>query len=153
MKARGSYRPNSYEYEALNNGAAVIRFYENIESYTEPGENGQPDATGYEYDRYTLMRRHSQHLQERIANEPNVWLDFAKEEEAKALAADIRAQRDAWLVKTDKTQIPDADISEDCREAFREYRQALRDIPEQPGFPYVVEWPEEPALEKQLVRR
>ncbi|MBQ6480393.1 MAG: hypothetical protein IJI45_04665 [Anaerolineaceae bacterium] len=24
------------------------------------------------------------------------------------------------------------------------YRQALRDIPQQPGFPYDIEWPEKP---------
>ena len=148
MKAKGSYKPNDYEYEALNSGAAVIRFYENIEPFTEPGEKGQPGSTGYEYDRYTLMRPHSDHLRERVANETALWLAFAKQEEAKELAAGIRVQRDALLEKTDKTQIPDANISEDCRDAYREYRQALRDIPEQPDFPYEVEWPEEPVIKK-----
>ena len=28
--------------------------------------------------------------------------------------------------------------------AVKEYRQALRDIPEQAGFPFDVVWPEEP---------
>jgi len=149
MKAKGSYRPNSYEYEVLPNGTAVIRFYENIEEVIEEGRDDQPDALNYEYDRYTLTRSHSDHLLNRVINETSTWLNFAKQEEARELAADIRAQRDKLLVKTDKTQMPDADVSDTCRELYREYRQLLRDIPEQPFFPYSVEWPEEPPIEKQ----
>ena len=83
MKVRGSYRPNDHEYEVLPNGTAVIRLYENIEEYLKEGENGQPDSTGWEFDRYTITRPHSEHLHERITNETAAWLEFAKEEETK----------------------------------------------------------------------
>jgi len=151
MRVRGSYQPNNYEYEVLHNGTAIIRLYENIEEYEEETTGGQI-ASGWEYDRYTLTRPHSDRLRERVENETAAWLEFAKQEEVKGFAANIRAIRDSLLTKTDKTQMPDADISDCCREAYREYRQLLRDIPEQEGFPYVVEWPEEPAVEKQLRR-
>ena len=58
------------------------------------------------------------------------------------LAAAIRAERDALLVQTDWTQLPD--VPESTREAWADYRQALRDIPQQEGFPRTVNWPEKP---------
>jgi len=152
MKVKGSYKPERYEYEVIHNGMALIRLYENIKKYTEKSENGRPDITGYEYDRYTLMRPHSDHLRARVKNETETWLEYAKLEEAKELAAEIRAKRDSLLRDTDTTQISDADICEDCREAFRVYRQALREVPEQDGFPYEVDWPEEPVVMKATRR-
>jgi hypothetical protein len=149
MKARGSYKPKNYEYEVLHDGTAIIRLYENVKKYTEKGKDGQPDATGWEYDRYALSYPHSDRLQRRVEGETEAWLEFAKQEEARELAAGIRAKRDGLLRDTDITQLPDADICEDCREAFRGYRQLLREVPEQPGFPYAVDWPEKPAAMKR----
>jgi hypothetical protein len=57
-------------------------------------------------------------------------------------AAAIRAERDALLAATDWTQLPD--VPESIRDAYAVYRQALRDIPQQSGFPDVVEWPVKP---------
>lgn len=64
------------------------------------------------------------------------------------LAAEVRAQRDKLLAETDWTQVLDAPISAESREAFRAYRQALRDITEQEGFPTDVVWPEMPEAVK-----
>lgn len=58
------------------------------------------------------------------------------------VAAEAIAIRDALLVDTDWTQLPD--VPESTREAWAEYRQALRDIPQQEGFPHTVNWPEKP---------
>lgn len=35
-------------------------------------------------------------------------------------------------------------LGEALRSSTAVYRQALRDVPEQPGFPYEIEWPEAP---------
>jgi hypothetical protein len=148
LKVRGDYKPKNYEYEQLHNGIAVIRFFENVKKFHEKGKDGQPDSTGYEYDRYTITRRHSAHLQANIADNTDKWLEFVKGEAVNTLAAEIRTRRDSLLDRTDKTQIPDAPLSDDSRAAFRAYRQALRDIPEQPGFPFEVEWPAEPETKK-----
>lgn len=64
------------------------------------------------------------------------------------LAAEARVKRDNLLAETDWTQVLDAPISAECREAFRVYRQALRDITEQEGFPEVIEWPTAPEVVK-----
>ena len=63
-------------------------------------------------------------------------------------AEEARAKRDKLLAETDWTQVLDAPISAECREAFRVYRQALRDITEQEGFPSVIEWPVKPEVVK-----
>jgi hypothetical protein len=39
----------------------------------------------------------------------------------------------------------DYPIAPEKREEWAVYRQALRDIPEQPGFPWEVEWPVPPS--------
>ncbi|WP_197716235.1 tail fiber assembly protein [Cereibacter sphaeroides] len=59
-----------------------------------------------------------------------------------ALAAEARARRDALLTACDWTQVPDAPVD---RAAWAAYRQTLRDLPEQPGFPAGIAWPEPPT--------
>ena len=54
-----------------------------------------------------------------------------------------RAKRNRLLAETDWTQL--ADIPAATRALYKEYRQKLRDITEQPGFPRHVEWPTPPA--------
>lgn len=57
-------------------------------------------------------------------------------------AAQVRAERDQLLAATDWTQA--ADAPEKTRIKWQPYRQALRDVPEQDGFPHNVVWPEKP---------
>ncbi|QKQ46835.1 tail fiber assembly protein [Achromobacter denitrificans] len=54
----------------------------------------------------------------------------------------IRQERTAKLRDSDWSQL--SDVPESVREAWATYRQALRDIPAQPGFPLRVEWPASP---------
>ena len=56
------------------------------------------------------------------------------------LAADARAERNAKLAETDWTASSDVTMSD----AMRTYRQALRDVPAQEGFPSDITWPEKP---------
>lgn len=53
-------------------------------------------------------------------------------------AENIRRERDHLLQACDWTQVADAPVD---RAAWAEYRTQLRDIPNQPGFPYQVAWP------------
>ena len=66
-------------------------------------------------------------------------VDEAARDEATAAA--IRAERDRLLRASDWTQVADAPVDQ---EAWALYRQALRDLPDQIGFPGAVEWPVEP---------
>lgn len=68
--------------------------------------------------------------------------------EIQETADEVRAMRDKLLADTDWTQVLDAPIDTETREAYRAYRQALRDIPEQEGFPETIVWPELPAKTK-----
>ena len=62
------------------------------------------------------------------------------------LAFSLRTERDAKLEATDYLLAPDYPISPEDLEAVKAYRQALRDIPEQSGFPKNVQWPVEPQF-------
>jgi ethanolamine ammonia-lyase small subunit len=53
-----------------------------------------------------------------------------------------RSHRDGKLKETDWTQL--ADVPEAIRNAYTAYRQALRDVPEQEGFPNDIIWPTKP---------
>jgi hypothetical protein len=53
-----------------------------------------------------------------------------------------RLKRDGLLKKSDWTQVSDAPVDQS---AWANYRQALRDLPEQEGFPQEVVWPNPPA--------
>lgn len=64
-------------------------------------------------------------------------------DEDRAKAA--REKRDRLLAETDFLLMPDYPISEEALEALKVYRQALRDVPEQVGFPNTIEWPETPG--------
>ena len=60
------------------------------------------------------------------------------------LAASARQKRDRLLAATDYIVMPDYPISDDRLAKIKIYRQALRDIPEQAGFPRTITWPEKP---------
>lgn len=70
------------------------------------------------------------------------------EEIKKQLAERVRADRDTRIAEADWTQVLDAPITDECRDAFRVYRQALRDVPQQARFPEEVIWPEKPEVVK-----
>lgn len=69
-------------------------------------------------------------------------------EDVPETADEARTQRDKLLSETDWTQVLDAPIDAATREAYRAYRQALRDLPEQDGFPGTITWPELPSVTK-----
>lgn len=67
-------------------------------------------------------------------------------DEDRAKAA--REKRDELLTETDYLLMPDYPISSEALVALKTYRQALRDVPEQAGFPKTIEWPEKPEAIK-----
>lgn len=69
-------------------------------------------------------------------------------EDVHMTAEEARTERNKLLEESDWTQVLDAPIDAETREAYRVYRQALRDIPEQEGFPETITWPELPAVVK-----
>ena len=57
------------------------------------------------------------------------------------LASDVRETRSSLLAQTDWTQVADAPVD---KAVWATYRQALRDITKQSGFPTNVTWPIKP---------
>lgn len=66
------------------------------------------------------------------------------EEYDTVLAASARQKRDRLIAVTDYLVTPDYPIESDRLAKVKIYRQALRDIPEQAGFPRTIAWPEKP---------
>lgn len=54
----------------------------------------------------------------------------------------VRKERNKRLAECDWTQLSDAPVNS---ATWAAYRQALRDVPSQPDFPWSVVWPEQPA--------
>lgn len=57
-------------------------------------------------------------------------------------AAVQRSERTRRLAECDWTQLQDAPVSQ---QAWATYRQSLRDITKQTGFPWDIQWPKEPV--------
>ncbi len=57
------------------------------------------------------------------------------------LGVSIRAERDRLLSACDYIMMPDYPADEQVKAVWAAYRQVLRDLPEQEGFPLDVAWP------------
>jgi hypothetical protein len=66
--------------------------------------------------------------------------DDAKAAKDAEAAKNVRTTRDAKLAETDWTALSDVTMSAE----MTAYRQALRDVPAQAGFPHNVTWPSKP---------
>lgn len=64
------------------------------------------------------------------------------DERSQAMAQSVRADRDQRLAQCDWTQVADSPVD---KAVWATYRQALRDITAQSGFPFEVLWPTIPA--------
>lgn len=119
----------------------------------------------YTADEYTLIVPVSQALNKRIEANFEMWLNKAISEDYDRAAAEVRAARDKLLAESDKEMVIDRmnleaptgasfsawldflkGLASAISGSWAQYRQALRDIPEQSGFPYSVEFPEPPSL-------
>jgi hypothetical protein len=108
-------------------------------TYTETA--GPEGETVFTYDIYQKTLRARKDFVEIITSNFNIWYTKFKAEEYEEYANSLRAKRNELLAATDWTQVPDAPLTVDQKADMQVYRQALRDIPEQDGFPYDVNWP------------
>lgn len=156
MRAKTNYaeRPSAYEIKDGDAGHKIICFRQNIEEIeTDAG-------TQYTADEYTLTVTDTQTLEERVANNIEAWRETAMRDDYDRVAAEVRAIRDKLLAESDKEMMLDRmglevptgvsfsawlDFFKKLASAvsgdLAKYRQELRDIPKQEGFPYVVVFP------------
>lgn len=74
--------------------------------------------------------------------ETKQWFDWRTTEMQLEFA---RQERNRLLIDSDWTQMPDSPLDAAQRALWAAYRQALRDVPSQPGFPANIIWPIQPT--------
>lgn len=117
----------------------------------------------YRYDEYRLSVPYRENLMEHVSQSLDAWVTLARDTEYAKLASEVRAKRDALLAETDKEMCLDRlgltspegstftawmgflkAIASAVFGPMAKYRKALRDIPQQEGFPYDVIFPVPP---------
>ena len=72
--------------------------------------------------------------------------DWKLQLEKEVLSLDVRLERNKLLSDTDHLIQSDYPISDEKKQEIKVYRQALRDIPQQDGFPDNIVWPDKPVI-------
>lgn len=72
--------------------------------------------------------------------------DWRLQLEKEVLSLDVRLERNKLLSDTDHLIQADYPISDEKKQEIKVYRQALRDIPQQDGFPDNIVWPDKPTI-------
>ncbi len=104
-------------------------------------EASRPDSSG---DYKVVMRNGAE--QNSDGDWVKAWAEQDMTDEQKAAydqqkAESERRTRDGLLASTDHLALVDATLTD----AMRTYRQALRDVPQQEGFPNTITWPTKPS--------
>ena len=162
MWTESNIKPNELEVFKLSHSFARITFCTNIQEV--PTENpGEEPMIRYKYESYDLIVPFSENIEQRIRTRFDEWLDKAKQAEIETLSQEARTLRDKLLLESDSAMLLDRlglDVSGGSSFTswlkflkglvsaltgdWATYRQALRDLPEQEGFPYNIQWPEKP---------
>lgn len=148
MKITSTVMPNkSFEILKSNNKCTII-FYTNVTSDTiVDGMTGKP-ITSYNYEKYKIETNYKQILSAQIEANYSKWLQKAKQAEKDTEAQKVRDYRDNLLNACDiKHCNPEkwTAMSDDEKLSWATYKQALRDVTAQQGFPYSVIWPTIPS--------
>ena len=126
------------ECEPLPNGLTLVRVYEAEQEVTrEAVSNMDTPPPGHRYTTYETTTQVPQTM-----DDTDTWAALVKQADHDTAAAAVRAERDRLIAATDWTVLGDAKT---VKADWKTYRQALRDVPEQAGFPYAVVWPTPPV--------
>ena len=130
MKQKTHYYQQTEKMEIINVGDKdLIYVRENIEKETINTDGS--GTVGYIADEYFMTLPHP------ATGSYKEYIVAAKAMEYENLANLARNRRDQLLSATDYLALSDQTMPENVKD----YRQKLRDIPEQSGFPYEIEWP------------
>lgn len=113
------------------------------------------------YAKVNVFRPHDRRIEKLVPCEPvledgwvyTVAVEPKTQEELDAdtagQAALVRAERNAMLSTCDWTQVDDTPMTNVKKQEWAIYRQALRDISKQEGFPWELTWPTSPNNSQQ----
>lgn len=164
MQVESSVKPNKFEIEDIENGKLAVSFFSNIQEIEVSRLDSEEKTIKYIYDAYKIELKDRPGLTEEIKEKFESWLEFAKDCEYMQLATKIREKRNKLLEETDKemcldrlnlnlpTELSATTLLTGVKQFFdafsdifngkmAKYRQELRDITKQEGFPYNVVWP------------
>ncbi len=171
MKQESDKKPiNKYEIENIKDGRCDVVFFDLdsiIESEEENPETGEKKEI-YSYTTYRVEMNHSQSLIDNLENNYEEMLSEVKQSEYDKAASEIRKVRNELLKESDKEVALDRfffDFPEEITmtniincikslfDTFKDvktnkwskYRQELRDLTKQEGFPFNVTFPEKPT--------
>ena len=129
----------------------LVVFVDNVTPReTVDGVTGQP-VTVWDYNQFILPCKQSAKLEAEIESNFPQWLQKAKDCEYNAECEKVRACRDKLIntcdIKYCNCELWDL-MGETKKAEWRAYKQALRDIPLQEGFPYAVTFPKLPEIKE-----
>lgn len=164
MKDTSNMRPDAVLVERLaGGGKARVTLCDSIVE----GQDAEGN-TSFDFERYSMETVWRDDLAAHVEASFDKWLAALKAAEESELATAIRTKRDRLLADSDaqvtidralKVEIPDTittvtmltsvkelfgALNDTLNGAWADYRQALRDVPQQPGFPRNVIWPTKP---------
>lgn len=143
---------------------ADVTFYSDVQSLD------RGDETVYKATAWTARFPWTPSLETRIAGNVDAWRARVEAICTKNAAAEARAKRNALLQNSDAEvafdrlglSIPSGSgsifswleflqkLGSALTGAWAQYRQALRDLPEQPGFPFEIDWPVPPGTGEEV---
>lgn len=127
-----------FEVEMDAHGSLCRLYEDEQENPPQEGPDGQQLPGGYSYTTYEARMALPDGAPE---SDPDLWAQQIKDADRQGAAYAARKERDRLLLACDWAVLPDAQTE---RAVWETYRQKLRDVPEQAGFPYTIEWPEKP---------
>ena len=167
MRVIGDAAPNAYSINdhPTKSDYAIVKLCENAEQYTEE------ETSGWVYDEYKLVIPARDDIAADVETNYAAWMLKAKNAEYEAAAETVRNVRNKLLEDCDTVMLLDRmglvlpenitatslltavkNLFDGLRATlggeWAAYRQALRDITTQPGFPYEITWPTIPTNEE-----
>ena len=161
MKAKSTIAPEKFKIGDRKGNLIEVAFFDDVKEIQEE------ESTQYEYSVYTIKTIYREDLESYINGNYEDYLALAKETDYQLEASKVREKRNELLADSDKFLLLDRlgislpseitattllssikDFFDNLKEVLNgdwaEYRQKLRDLTKQEGFPYDVEFPKKP---------
>lgn len=149
------------KYAKINSQNEVLEFPVSLKNLVEEGVISSEEATKEELvasgvtevGAINIQPPHNEYIQklQAVLQSDGTWKeqwvqqetsDEYRANQTRKRATQVLKDRAVYLGYTDWTQMPDVVLGN--KEAWAEYRQALRDVTAQEGFPWQVVWPSRP---------
>lgn len=165
-KVESTIRPENFKIGDQKGNLTEVAFFDEIEEITRPLEDGT-EQTMYSYYVYKVKVVSRNDLEAYISENLDTWLQLAKNNFIEEKSQEIRAIRNKLLAESDSHVLLDrlgisipsnitattlltviknlfSSLGTILNGDWSKYRQALRDITKQEGFPFDVEFPTSP---------